>query len=69
MTTKYNIGETVLLKATIKSIKVTSDKVEYSVVLSDKMRNVCYDEDDIYCGVPVEGGINNGEDSNKETGC
>lgn len=69
MTTKYNVGETVLLKATIKSIKIASDGIVYTVILADNMRNVCYNEDDIYCGLPVEGEINNGEDSNKETGC
>lgn len=71
MITQYNIDDLVLLKARIKSIKVTSDGVEYSVTLFDNgTRNITYSEDKIYCRISKEEGeVNNGEDSNKEAGC
>ena len=71
MITQYNIDDLVLLKARIKSIKVTSDGIEYSVTLLDNgARNITYSEDKIYCRIPKEEGeVNSGEDSNKEAGC
>ena len=48
MVTKYSVGDTVLLKGKIKSIKVDSNDTSYSIDLPDRKTVVSYKENDIY---------------------
>ena len=62
MITKYDVGQTALLKAEIKEINLTENDIVYTVVLPNRKTQIKVSED--YIADAFNGGVDGGK-----TGC
>lgn len=47
MQTKYDVGQTVLLKVKVAKISITPDGIEYSILMAGKVKSITVPEEDI----------------------